>query len=312
MKSDEFKHVFGPVPSRRLGRSLGVDLVPFKTCTYDCVYCQLGPTTNRTVKRAEYVPTADVLAELRRKIEAGIRADYITLSGSGEPTLHNGCGEIIRTVKTLTDIPVAVLTNGSLLWDPAVRQDLLAADLIVPSLDAGDEAAFAEVNHPHPDIDFNRMLRGLIDFRREFSGQYWLEVFILSGHTDDEQAAKMAALAHEIQPDRIQLNTVARPPAYKSAAPMPEPEMHRLAGIFGDRAEVVADFRKTHDQPEFAGQAEDVLALLERRPCTLDDVAASLDLHRNEALKHLDHLLKQGAIETERVGEKTFYVRRER
>lgn len=164
-----FKHVFGPVPSRRLGRSLGVDLVPLKVCSYACIYCQLGRTTKKTVERKEWVPTARVLDELKRKLAT--RPDYITFSGSGEPTLHSALGKIIEQIKSMTKTPVAVLTNGSLLWQPEVRTELALADVVMPSLDVGDDLFFQTVNRPHPEITFEKLLSGLEQFRREFSGQ---------------------------------------------------------------------------------------------------------------------------------------------
>ncbi len=309
MSSEKYKHVFGPVPSRRLGRSLGVDLVPFKTCTYDCLYCQLGKTTDKTIDRREYVPVDEVLEEIRRKFADGVQPDYVTLSGSGEPTLHSGCGRIIRGIKEITDTPVAVLTNGSLLWDPQVRQDLAEADLVVPSLDAGTPETFEEVNKGHHEIGFDRMVEGLIKFRREFKGQVWLEVFMLDGLTaTDEEVARMAAIAEKIGPDRIQLNTVARPPAYKTAGAVSEKEMNRLAGIFGEKAEVVADFGGAAKDEDLSVTKMEVLAMLERRPCTLDDVSVSLKIHRNEAIKHLDHLVKEGLIIPQETGGKTYYM----
>ena len=145
-----FKHVYGPVPSRRLGRSLGVDAITFKSCPFDCVYCQLGRTTNCTLERREYVPTAEILDEVRRKLDTGDIPQYVSFAGSGEPTLHSGLGEIIRGIKAMTDVPVVVFTNGSLLWRPDVRDDLLAADVVIPSLDAGGAALLEKVNRPHP------------------------------------------------------------------------------------------------------------------------------------------------------------------
>ena len=170
-------YVFGPVPSRRLGRSLGVDLVPHKTCSYDCIYCQLGATTCKTTERKEWVPLDDVLEQLKAKLSTA--PDYITLSGSGEPTLYSRAEELIDRIKAMTDVPVAVLTNGSLLWQEEVRRQFMKADLVIPSLDAGDEGMFRLVNRPHEDVTFERMLAGLVDFRREFRGAYWLEVFVL-------------------------------------------------------------------------------------------------------------------------------------
>jgi len=286
-----------------------VDLVAYKTCSYDCVYCQLGRTTCKTTDRKEYVPVSEVLREVERKIESNVQADFITLSGSGEPTLHAGCGEIIQGIKKMTQIPVAVLTNGSLLWDPSVREDLLSADLVIPSLDAGESEIFIEVNQPDPSIDFNRMINGLIDFGASFKGQVWLEVFLLGGMTAlEDEATKIAAQVQKIHLDRIQLNTVARPPAYDKALAVPEAEMSRLAKLFGDKAEVVADFGGVHEDKDFSVRREDVLDLLERRPCTLDDVSISLGIHRNEAVKHLNNLLKQSVVTAEQMGGKLFYV----
>lgn len=181
--------VYGPVPSRRLGWSLGVDLVPYKTCTYDCVYCQLGRTTRQTLERGEYVPTSQILEGVERALASleehrGRRPDWIGLAGSGEPTLHSHLGEVVAAIKARTNVPVAVLTNGSLLWSRSVRQELAEADLVLPSLDAGDEALFHYVNRPHPDLDFDQVVQGLVDFRREFRRPIWLEVFLLGGVTD--------------------------------------------------------------------------------------------------------------------------------
>ncbi len=170
MNRNKFHHVYGPVPSRRLGRSLGVDLVPFKTCSYDCVYCQLGKTSKKTIDRKEYVAIEDVLEELERKLRFEPFPDYISLAGSGEPTLNLGIGRLISRIKRLTTVPIAVLTNGSLLWMPEVQESLMDADVVLPSLDAGDEIAFRYVNRPHKSISFETMAQGLIDFTAVFTG----------------------------------------------------------------------------------------------------------------------------------------------
>jgi len=158
------RYVYGPVPSRRLGRSLGVDLVPFKTCSYGCTYCQLGRTKDKTTERREYVPVDGVLDELAEKLRLGPPPDFVGLAGSGEPTLHARIGDLIAGIKNLTSIPVAVLTNGSLLWTPEVRAGLAEADLVMPSLDAGTDRTFQRVNRPHRDISFERMVDGLVAF----------------------------------------------------------------------------------------------------------------------------------------------------
>lgn len=288
-------HVFGPVPSRRLGRSLGVDIVPLKTCTYDCIYCQLGRTTQKTLQRKEWVPLDDVLAELGGKLAS--RPDYITLSGSGEPTLFSRIGELIDGIKAITDIPVAVLTNGSLLWRQDVRTGLMNADLVIPSLDAGDEAMFQAVNRPHKDIAFRKMLDGLITFRKEFTGLYWLEILLLGGHTAIEaDVAKLACCVKLIQPDCVQLNTVTRPPSESFAAGVSQERMVELAAMFDPAAEVIADFSKVHQQVDFAASREEILNMLRRRPCSMEDICDGLGMHRNEAVKYIEQLTSQGLL----------------
>jgi wyosine [tRNA(Phe)-imidazoG37] synthetase (radical SAM superfamily) len=306
-----FKHIFGPVPSRRLGLSLGVDPVPFKTCSYDCIYCQLGRTTYKTVVRKEYVPLADILTDLDRRLETCSAPDYFTLSGSGEPTLFARLGELIRQIKQRVQAPVAVLTNGSLLWDPGVRASLQDADLVIPSLDAGDESLFRCVNRPHPSISFKKLVGGLIEFRRDFTGPIWLEVFLLGGVTAIEsEVAKIASIVKEINPDRVHLNTVARPPAEEFAYPVSRKQLEQFAGVFGEHAEVVADY-PDYDT-EFPTSAlvseEDILNLLRRRPCSLKEVAAGLNAHPCELAKQMDYLLKKQIITFKARGDSIFYA----
>jgi len=306
MKPPQPGHVFGPVPSRRLGRSLGVDLVPFKTCTYDCIYCQLGRTTRKTLERKEWVPMDAVLEELKRKLV--YRPDYITLSGSGEPTLHSRVGEIIGHIQAMTDEPVAVLTNGSLLWQPQVRAELALADVVLPSLDAGDASRFSFINRPHTSLSFDQVVEGLIAFRREFTGQYWLEVFLLAGYTAIlADVDRIATLATEIRPDRVQLNTVARPPAEDFAMRVGPEELACLARRFNPPAEVVAERPSRPCRKSRKSSADTVLDLLRRRPCTADDVAQGLGLNRLEVLKRLERLVTQGAITSSRHAGQVYY-----
>ncbi len=301
------RFVFGPVPSRRLGRSLGVDLVPMKTCSFDCIYCQLGRTSELTVSRREYVPLDRVISDLRGALER--RPDYITLSGSGEPTLYARLGELITRIKQITDIPVAVLTNGSLLWQPEVRRELAAADLLVPSLDAGDTAIFETVNRPHRSIDFAAVVDGLVRMREEFRGHFWLEVFLLNGFTGlPGQIASLVEQVRRIEPERVQLNTVCRPPAEDYAAGLPAQRMAELAGLFTPCAEVISDFHGIHRQPEFAAGRREVADLLRRRPCTAGDIADGLQMHLNEVAKYLEELAVAGEVESRRVHGLIYYL----
>jgi len=298
-------HVFGPVPSRRLGRSLGVDIIPFKTCSYDCIYCQLGRTTEKTVCRREWAPLDDVLTELKDKLPA--QPDYVTLSGSGEPTLHSRLGEAVERIKAMTDIPLAVLTNGSLLWDEDVRAALMPADLVVPSLDAGSPAVFEAMNRPHEQVTFERMVDGLASFSGAFRGECRLEVFLVDGvNASPAAVADIATIARRVRPDRIELNTVARPPAEECAA-VDANRMRRFAAMFDPPAEVISAFRGIHQQPAFTSGREAVLAMLRRRPCSLDDIAGGLAMHRNEAVKHVEELMEQHRITATRIGTVLFY-----
>lgn len=307
--TQECSRVFGPVPSRRLGRSLGVDLVPYKTCSYDCIYCQLGPTTCRTIERKKYVPFDTAIGQVEHRLRQTGAVDYITLSGSGEPTLHARLGEVIQRIKKITDIPVAVLTNGSLLWMERVREELAGADLVIPSLDAGDDAVFQYVNRPHRSISFEGMVDGIRRFRKEFRGRMWLEVLLLGGISATRAGAEsIAAHARTIGADRVQLNTVLRPPRDRSARRVAKERMLGLAQMFEGAVEVIADYENVHDQSDYAVSRNEVLALLERRPCTVDDVSAGLSIHRNEAIKHLQHLTEENTVSMRTEGDLTFYV----
>ncbi len=301
-------HVFGPVPSRRLGCSLGVDVVPHKTCTYDCIYCQLGTTTNRTIERGAYVSIGAVLCEIESKLASTAPPDYITLSGSGEPTLQSGLGTLIAGIKRITDRPVAVLTNGSLLGCEDVQAELLDADLVIPSLDAGDAMMFQRVNRPHPQLQFARVVEGLIRFRRRFPGQLWLEVFLLAGLTTaQDQMVKIKALVDGVAPDRIQLNTVVRPPGDPLARPASVEELSHAAHLLGERAEVISERPASDTTGTAAPRADEIVALVRRRPCTLDDLASGLGAHRLQVAKRVAELLRAQVIVMRQHGRQFYY-----
>ncbi|MDX9703954.1 MAG: radical SAM protein [Candidatus Auribacterota bacterium] len=301
------KYIFGPVPSRRLGRSLGIDLVPYKTCTYDCIYCQLGKTTHKTVERKEWVPLERVVNQLKEKIE--LQPDYITLSGSGEPSLYSLLNELISSIKKITAIPVAVLTNGSLLWLPEVRDSLQSADLVIPSLDAGSDEVFQYINRPHPFITFDRMLQGLIELHKKYKGAYWLEVFLLNGvNTTSAEIDRLSECINSIQPDKVQVNTITRPPANAFAQAVPKQLIHELTKKLSKNAEVIADYKDIFEQPNFSFKRDDVLNLLMRRPCTVDDISNGLGIHRNETLKYLSDLLLSRKIYSSEQSGTTYYM----
>jgi wyosine [tRNA(Phe)-imidazoG37] synthetase (radical SAM superfamily) len=305
-KESKREYVFGPVPSRRLGRSLGVDVVPFKTCTYDCIYCQLGRTTRVTTRTEEWAPTEQVVAQLKERLDC--KPDYITVSGSGEPTLYSRLQELIAGIKHITDIPVAVLTNGSLLWRPEVRQAIKSVDLVVPSLDAGSSRIFQYVNRPHREITFSMMLEGLVRFRDEFSGNYWLEVMLLAGVTvPTAEINSLAGHIRSICPDKVQVNTVMRPPAEAFAERVPEEQLGTLAVQLHKNAEVIANYTGVHQQHDFTVRRKDVLTLLQRRPCSIDDISKGLGLHYNETVKYIEELSAEGKIEANPQNRQLYY-----
>ncbi|WP_298666846.1 radical SAM protein [uncultured Methanofollis sp.] len=307
-----YRHLFGPVPSRRLGISLGIDLVPLKTCSYNCVYCECGPTTALTTERKEYVPTGDVIAELRSYLSTSPRLDYVTFAGSGEPTLHTGIGEIIRTVKS--EFPayrVAVLTNGSLLPDPAVRRALLDADLVVPTLNAVSDTPFWKICRPHRSLSAEAHIDGLVTFRNEFRGEIWLEVFIVPGVNDDDaEIGKIAAAVREIRPDRVQLNTLDRPGAAAWVRPADRPTLDHIASLItAAPVDIVGDLPSRAEIDSFHQESADtILALVRRRPCTLDDLTHATGMHRNEVGKYLQYLLENHLVEAKREGRGIFFL----
>lgn len=290
-------YLFGPVPSRRLGRSLGVDLIPRKTCPYDCIYCEVGPTTCKTLTRLDYQAEA-IIAELAAYLErGGQELDFITLAGSGEPTLNLGLARIIKAIKELTDTPVAVLTNGALLYLPEVRRDLAGADVILPSLDAAIEETWRAINRPLPEQSLAQLLEGLAALRREYPGRIWLEVMVLKGLNDSEK--ELSALKRVIKPlapDKVQLNTAVRPGVKASAQPLNPEEMQAVADFFGEGAEVIASSPRPANAETAVSDAR-FIAMLARRPMTAADVAEVLGLPLNLVQERLERLCEAGVIE---------------
>jgi len=302
------RHVYGPVPSHRLGRSLGVDLVPFKTCAYNCIYCQLGRTTDLTITRREYVPVEQILVQLKEKLRTGPTPDYVSLAGSGEPTLHARIGKLIAGIKRLTRIPVAVLTNGLLLSMRDIQDALMEADLVLPSLDAGDADLFRLVNRPHAQIEFDAMVDGLAVFRERFTKPVWLEVMLLAGITGIRaEVEKIAALARRIRPERVQINTITRPPCEEFAYPVSPDVMAAFARLFGRGASVVSEHRPRRAAGSGTLADGDILALLTRRPCTARGISKGLGLHLGEIIKRLDLLTDRGAVTPVRKNGSVFF-----
>jgi len=302
------KHVFGPVPSRRLGFSLGVDPVVPKTCTLDCVYCELGPTTDRTVTRQPYVSIDGILEELGARLAEHPDLDFVTVSGSGEPTLNSGLGRLIDGIKDMTDVPVAVLTNGTLLTDPDVRAALARADVVAPSLDAVSRDAFEKVNRPHESLDPGVIADALVTFASEYGGKIWLEVLFVEGLNDDsDEVERIAGIIDAVKPDKVHVNTVVRPPAAPQSRPLSEERLQEIAERFGPKAMVIASATGP-SQPKAERDASDVIvAMAARRPVTAIDVARSVGVSQAAAAKRLNALVERGVLSVVRHGERLYY-----
>ncbi len=289
--------VFGPVPSRRFGRSLGVDIIPRKLCTLDCVYCEVGRTDKRGLARREYLPTELILKDVREAIEAHPSVDCITFSGSGEPTLHSGLGELLRATRQMTKVPLVVLTNGTLLWKEDVRNDLLAADIVCPSLDAVSEDVFRRIDRPHPRLTAVQVIDGLVEFRRKFTGQLWLEVLFVQGMNDDDDEVWLLRQAIDrISPDKVQINTVVRPPAEPWAHPVSHERLEQIRSMLGPRAEIITPARERSCAPAPIPHDEEILGVVARRPMSAADVAAGLGSDLGAIALALDALVAAGRL----------------
>jgi wyosine [tRNA(Phe)-imidazoG37] synthetase (radical SAM superfamily) len=303
-----YKYLFGPVPSRRFGRSLGIDLTPYKTCSQDCVFCQLGRTTHRTVRRKEYVPLDSVVEEISDWLSADGEADYITLSGSGEPTLHARFGEVLELIRSNSRLPAVLLTNGSLFHLPEVRQEARRADIVKISLSAWDQPSYEWVNRPHLDLRFDQIIDGQKAFRDRFRGEIWMEVFLIMGmNSTPADVARISTLAAQIRPDRIHLNSAVRPPAEEFVAPLSLEKLAALTRIFDPPAEVIAEFQ-AKERKERHGSLEKIHGMLERRPCTADEIAHVFGMHINEVLKYLGKLAREGRVCLRRVNHCLYYT----
>ena len=310
MKIPGSRRIFGPVPSRRLGASLGVDVIPPKTCTFDCVYCECGETTVKTCERRKFCPAADILADLEAHLSRMTeKPDVITLSGSGEPTLYSPMGELIDGIKRLAALPVAVITNSSLLWMPEVRDELARADIVLPSLDAAVEDAFRRINRPHELVSLPQMIDGLERFLREYRGTVLFEILLIEGYNADERNIEALKTAlGRMRTDKIQLNTAVRPGTERDIEPLDDISMRRIRERFGPRCEIIASARTTRRHHEEIDIEEAILSLLERRPCTTEDLHRALGLSVERAESVVRRLIEAGSVVERRVGGTAFYA----
>ena len=306
-----YKYLFGPVPSRRLGMSLGVDLVPHKVCTLDCVYCECGVTTKLTTDRKEYILYDKVIKELKNFFLKNPDPDYITFSGSGEPTLNSRIGDVLNFIKKLKpDIPVAVLTNGTLFSNSEVRNVLINADLVLPSLDAALQTSFNKINRPFKSIDTEEYIKGITEFSKEFNGEIWLEVLIIPGYNDDTENLELLKNTFlKINPERIQLNTLDRPGTISDLQAADIKQLQKIVDFWQlDNVEIIASVHKRQEIKSYRDDIETtILETIARRPCTLDDLHKILGIHINEINKYLGVLEEQNKIKNLPFERGTFY-----
>jgi wyosine [tRNA(Phe)-imidazoG37] synthetase (radical SAM superfamily) len=301
------RYVFGPVPSRRLGQSLGIDPVPLKTCNWNCVYCQLGRTSPLTNERQEYFPREDIIAEVEQALASHAlgEIDWVTFIGSGETTLHTGIGWLIRQVKSITRLPVAMITNGSLLFLPEMRLELSPADAVLPSLDAGNAQLYRKINRPHPDLSFKRLVDGLITFRQEYDGKLWVEVMLVQGLNDNEAALNEIAIAlKRIQPDEVHILQPDRPPVETWVQPSDEEGLFRARAILGDIARVIHPASGSFDLRGSESLVDAVVGIITRHPMREDELIETLKhFSPSEVTSTLMKLEKSGKAQVvERLG----------
>jgi wyosine [tRNA(Phe)-imidazoG37] synthetase (radical SAM superfamily) len=291
-------YFYGPVPSRRLGFSLGVDIIPKKACVFNCVYCQVGKTTKLTTKRFRYVKFPAFKKELRSILKKRPKIDYITIAGSGEPTLHKGLDKIIVLIKaeTKNKYPVCVITNSALLDKKEVRRELLQADLIIPSLDAATKKTFYKIDRPHRDVSFEKIIQGLAALREEFKGKIWLEIMVLAGYNDTkEEALAFRKIIKKINPDKVQLNLPVRPSGAKITLPAYK-NLLILKKAIGPKAEIVSGFYKEAQKKFSQSIKADIVKFISLRPANTKDLINSLGINEKELSRYLKELLVKKTI----------------
>ena len=307
----KYKHLFGPVPSRRLGISLGVDLVPHKVCSLNCIYCEVGKTTNLTIEREEYIPLNDILTELKSYLDNKPELDYITFSGAGEPLLHSGIGKVITFIKeNYPQYKLALLTNSTLLYDENVREEILGIDLLLPSLDAVREKVFKKLNRPNSKLDSNKIIEGLKKFSKDFTGKIWLEVFIVPGLNDTTGELELQKnVIKDIAPDQVQLNTLDRPGTESWIEPVTKNRMEEIAELLKPLpVEVIAKFQSRNKIRSYQKNVEQqIIETIKRRPCTDKDLSEMLGIHINEINKYLSELLHEGSVTIQQQERGTFF-----
>jgi len=318
------KYIFGPVNSRRLGRSLGVDLFTDKICNLNCIYCEVGPTVRLTCDRGAYTPTDEILLELERFFSRpGYKKDIdtVTITASGEPTLHAGLGRILSFLRNQVDTRIALLTNGTTLDDETVRREVSLADVVIPSLDAALPESFRRLDRPARCLDLEKVIEGLVTFSRQFAGQLWLEILFAEGINDDDRDLQaLAEVIARMRLDRIQINTVARPPLESFARPLTKARLQEIGHFFQTRfadipVDLLAQGAPTVDVAGDRQRAEpvseritEIIEMLRRRPCTAADINKTFHLGGSEKVEQsLEPLVRSGQLRLRQYGDRKYY-----
>jgi wyosine [tRNA(Phe)-imidazoG37] synthetase (radical SAM superfamily) len=303
------KFVFGPVPSRRLGFSLGVDIIPRKYCNFDCVYCQIGKTTRQGATRRKFFKTDTIVKEIVNTIQRAEKVDFVTFSGSGEPTLNQNLGAVIQEVKRIAKTPVAVITNSSLLNLSEVRNDLINADVVLPSLDAASGEMFKRINRPQGNIGIMEIIDGIKSFRNNYAGSIWLEIMLIKGMNDTkDELQKLSDIVNDLNVDKIHLNTISRPPSEKDASRLDQRELERIRKFFGNTCEVISSFEKEGFHQKQEGWGEMLVDILKRRSLTLHDIIKVTGVQSSQIKTELQNMENNGLIKTYRLGEEIYYI----
>ena len=312
--SQTFNYVFGPVPSRRLGMSLGIDLVPHKICNYDCIFCEIGITKKTVTQRKEYVKKETIIKELDDFLKSyNGKIDHITLTGEGETTLNSGLGEIIKEIKMKYHYPVAVLTHSGNIFDKKVREEISLADVICPSLDAATQEVFEKVNKPHNSIKIENVIEGLIKLREEFKNKILLEVLLVKGINDSyEEITNIGKACSLIKPDMVQINSVDRPGAYPQAIPLSSEELQKAKEIISKYYPKVEVLSRHYQNPEPIKKPieeieKDILSMMRRRPLTILDIVISEGIDFFKAKEIILNLLSESKIEEVNLNGTKFY-----
>lgn len=288
---------------------MGVDIIPRKYCNFDCIYCQIGKTTHKNVTRKKFFEVEEVVKEIVDTIQFAEKVDFVTFSGSGEPTLNENLGAMIKEVKKSVNTPIAVITNSSSLGIEEVRNDLFNADVVLPSLDAASDEVFKSINRPQANLELTFIIEGIKSLKKDYKGRIWLEIMLIKGVNDTpDELQKLRFILNDLKVDKIHLNTVTRPPSEKNAGPLNRKELEKIKIFFGDNCEIVSSFEKNGVHKEQEGWARTLVDILKRRSLTIQDIIRITGTSSFRIHEELDAMEKKGSIKAYRLGNDIYYT----